>query len=93
MRSSDNPDGQPKVWVAPVAPGYNPILLYGGTTCVPRNGGETMRRLYEGNLASSPDAWLLISWNEIAENSHIVPLTRHGQLYLDTIKGVIRASR
>jgi hypothetical protein len=93
VRSTKNPDGSSKVWLAPFAPGYNPVLLYGGTTCVPRNDGETMRRLFQGNLASNPDGWLFISWNEIAEASHIVPLTRYDETYLDAIRNVIEAGQ
>ena len=88
VRSTRNPDGSKKVWLAPLAPGYNPVLLHGGDTCVPRNNGDTMRRLFLGNLASQPDGWLLISWNEIAEGSHIVPLTRWGNAYLDVVRSI-----
>ena len=91
MRSTRNPDGSSKVRLAPIAPGYNPVLLYGGSTCVPRRNGETMLRLFQGNRASNPDGWLLISWNEIAEASHIVPLTRYDQTYLRVIESIIAA--
>ena len=40
--SGRNADGTAKVWVAPAAPGYNSELI-GGTSCVPRRGGETLR--------------------------------------------------
>jgi hypothetical protein len=92
VRSTRNPDGSSKVWLAPLAPGYNPVLLYGGDTCVPRNNGDTIRRLFAGNLASNPDGWLFISWNEIAEASHIVPLTRYDDTYLDAIRNVIETA-
>jgi hypothetical protein len=92
VRSTRNPDGADKVWLAPLAPGYNPVLLHGGDTCVPRNDGDTMRRLFEGNLASQPDGWLLISWNEIAEGSYVVPLTRYGDAYLDVLRSIIAAN-
>jgi hypothetical protein len=93
VRSTRNPDGSSKVWLAPLAPGYNPVLLRGGDTCVPRNDGDTMRRLFQGNLASQPDGWLLISWNEIAEGSYIVPLTRYGDAYLDVVRSLISVSQ
>jgi hypothetical protein len=93
VRSTGNPDGSNKVWLAPLAPGYDPVLLHGGDTCVPRNDGETMRRLFQGNLASQPDGWLLISWNEIAEGSYIVPLTRYGDAYLNVVRSIITASQ
>ena len=50
-----------------------------------------MRRLYQGNKASNPDGWLLISWNEIAEASHIVPLTRYDHTYLELTKRLVDA--
>jgi hypothetical protein len=56
---------------------------------VPRNAGATMRALYDGNRASNPDGWTLISWNEISEGSYIVPLTRYGPLFTNTLKAII----
>ena len=82
--SGPNPDGAPKTWFAPLTPGYNSTLI-GGSTCVPRKDGETLGRLYEGNRASRPDAWVLISWNEIAEGTYVQPLTRWGSRYTDLI--------
>lgn len=90
VRSTKNPDGSNKVWLAPFTPGYNSQLLYNTPTCVPRNSGQTMHALFDGNLQSNPDGWTFISWNEIAEGSYIVPLTRYGNLYLDTIQNVIQ---
>jgi hypothetical protein len=81
--------GQGKAWFAPFTPGYNAQLLYGTSTCVSRNSGQTMHTLFQGNLRSNPDGWFMISWNEIAEGSYIVPLTRYGQLYTDTLKSII----
>ena len=92
VRATKNPDGSNKVWLAPFAPGYNPVLLYGGNTCVPRNNGDTMRRLYQGNAASNPDGWLLISWNEIAEASHIVPLTHYDHTYLNSLHNLLQTN-
>jgi len=80
-----------KRWYAPVAPGYNSNLI-GGSTCVPRKGGETMRKIWEGNAASNPDGWGLISWNEIAENSHIQPMQKWGNTYTDVLSGLIRST-
>jgi hypothetical protein len=84
-----NPDGRPKTWLAPFTPGYNAQLLYGTSTCVPRQNGQTMHALFQGNKASNPDGWTFISWNEISEGSYIVPLTRYGQQYTDALKSVI----
>jgi hypothetical protein len=80
---------QGKTWFAPFTPGYNAQLLYGTSTCVPRNNGQTIHKLFQGNLASNPDGWFFISWNEIAEGSYIVPLTRYGQQYTNELKTVI----
>jgi hypothetical protein len=48
-----------------------------------------MHKIFQGNLASNPDGWFFISWNEIAEGSYVVPLTRYGTLYTDTLKSVV----
>jgi hypothetical protein len=80
--SGANPDGSAKRWFAPFAPGYDSKLL-GGSTCVPRNGLRTLQTLFDGNAASNPDGWVLISWNEIAESTYVVPLERYGRTYLD----------
>jgi hypothetical protein len=87
--SGPNPDGSNKLWFAPFTPGYD-SQLNGGSTCVPRKGGETMRALFEGNAATDPDAWVLISWNEISENTHIEPLQRWGTTYLDAVEEIVR---
>jgi hypothetical protein len=86
--SGANPDGSRKLWFAPVAPGYN-SQLNGGSTCVPRNDGQTMRLLFNGNSATNPDGWTLISWNEIAEGSYVEPLQRYGSRYLDVLREIL----
>jgi hypothetical protein len=48
-----------------------------------------MHELFRGNQASRPDGWMFISWNEIAEGSYIVPLTRYGQQYTNELTSVI----
>lgn len=93
VRSVKNPDGSTKTWLAPFAPGYNATLLYGTPTCVPRDDGQTMHKIYDGNLATEPDGWTLISWNEISEGSYIVPLTRYGDLYTNTLADIIRTGQ
>lgn len=87
--SGRNADGTAKVWVAPAAPGYNSELI-GGTSCVPRRGGETLRTLMSGNGSTSPDAFGFISWNEIAEGTYIDPMTRYGRQSLDALSAIIR---
>ena len=89
VRSTKNPDGSAKIWLAPFAPGFNAQLRYGSSGCVPRKRGETMRRLFAGNSQSDPNGWLFISWNEIAEGTYITPLTRYGNFYLNTMSNVI----
>ena len=86
--SGPNPDGSAKIWVAPAAPGFDTQLV-GGSSCVPRRGGDTLRKLIEGNGATKPDAWGVISWNEIAEGTYIDPMTRYGTQDLQALSGVI----
>ncbi|HKC27416.1 MAG TPA: hypothetical protein VKB75_05345 [Jatrophihabitans sp.] len=80
-----NPDGSGKVWIAPLIPGYNKKLA-GGSSCVPRKGGQTIRTIYRGNLASKPADFGLISWNEVSEGSYIDPMTRYGSQDLAALK-------
>ncbi len=82
-----------KRWFAPFAPGYNSILLSGGTTCVPRRNGDTMRLLWSGNSVSNPDGWGLISWNEIGENSHIQPLQKWGNVYINVLSEITQSNK
>jgi hypothetical protein len=77
-----------KRWYAPLNPGYNSSLLDGGT-CIPRRNGETLRTVWNGNLASNPDGWGFISWNEIAENTHILPMQKWGSTYLNVLSSLI----
>lgn len=93
MREVKNPGGATKTWLAPFTPGYNAMLLYDTPTCVPRDDGETMHKLYDGNAASDPAGWTFISWNEISEGSYIVPLTRYGDLYTNTLADIISTGR
>jgi len=86
--SGTNPDGSRKVWVAPFTPGYDKQLA-GGSSCVPRNGGRTLKTLFDGNAATHPDDFGLISWNEITEGSYIDPMTRYGSQDLTMLQSVI----
>ena len=87
--SGPNPDGSAKVWVAPLIPGYNKQLA-GGSACVPRRGGQTIRTLFVGNGATNPDAFGLISWNEISEGSYIDPMARYGYQDLNALSALIK---
>ena len=80
-----------KRWYAPINPGYNPNLLTGELTCIPRRNGDTIRLLWSGNSASNPDGWGFISWNEIAENTHIKPMQRWGTTSLDVLSQLINS--
>src|SRR5581483_3022709 len=88
VRSSRNPDGSAKQFFSPLAPGYNKVLG-GGSGCVPRDGGQTMKDIYAGNSAVHPDGWMVISWNEIDEGTYIVPLERYGTQSLSTLSQII----
>jgi len=78
-----------KKWYAPLTPGYNSRLLNGSGNCIPRKNGATLRDVWNGNLASNPDGWGLISWNEIAENSHIKPMQKWGNTYVNVLASLI----
>jgi hypothetical protein len=84
--SAVNPDGSRKLWYSSFTPGHNSFLLTGSTNCTPRNDGQTMVRLFDGNSASDPDGWALISWNEIAEGTYVLPMQRYGARYLDVLR-------
>jgi hypothetical protein len=93
VRSSPhNADGSAKVWVAPFIPGYDKQLA-GGTSCVPRKGGQTLRSVFDGNLATHPDDWGLISWNEVTEGSYITPMTRYGSQELTMLHSIVATGR
>ena len=89
VRSTRNPDGSAKQFFAPLAPGYNKIIG-GGSGCVPRLGGQTMRNIYAGNSMANPDGWTVISWNEIDEGTYIVPLERYGDQSVQTLSSIIQ---
>ena len=89
--SGRNPDGSRKRWFAPLAPGFN-TQLAGGDTCVPRKGGRTLKTLYAGNARTRPDGWVVISWNEITENTYLVPMQRYGRQSTSTLRSIIDAA-
>src|SRR5690349_13657204 len=81
-----------KRWYAPLNPGFNTALLTGNSTCVPRRNGDTIRSLWNGNAGSNPDGWGFISWNEVAENTHIKPMQKWGTTSLDVLSGLIHST-
>jgi hypothetical protein len=78
-----------KRWYAPLAPGYNSRILNGTGTCIPRRNGDTLRALWAGNSKSNPDGWGVISWNEVGENTHILPLQKWGNTYVSVLSSLI----
>jgi hypothetical protein len=80
---------QQKLWFAPLNGGYNKSNFGIGGSCILRNQGETMRRVYEGNKASAPNGWMYISWNEFYENTYVEPSKRYSRFYLDQLKAII----
>jgi hypothetical protein len=72
------------LWIAPAAPGFDSRLI-GGTSVVPRRGGETLRRELDAAAASSPDAIAVISWNEFSENTFVEPSRDNGATALNVI--------
>lgn len=72
------------LWIAPAAVGFDARKV-GGTTVVPRLGGETLRTEIDAALASPADALGLISWNEYSESSNIEPSVRYGYRALDVV--------
>jgi hypothetical protein len=83
-----NPNGSVKTWVAPFAPGFD-TRLAGGSSCTPRKGTRTLRRLFDGNLRTHPSDWALISWNEITEASYVMPLRRYGRQSLTMLHTIV----
>lgn len=80
--------GAQKLWFAPMSPGYNKSNFGVGGTCVPRNGTQTLRTIYETNAKSKPDGWMVISWNEFFENTYVEPSARFGNTYLAAIRAL-----
>jgi hypothetical protein len=81
-----------KLWFAPMTGGFNTAALAGGSTCIPRNNGETIQRLYDGNKGSNPNGWFFISWNEYFENTYLEPSARDGSRALDVLHSIIAGS-
>ncbi|MGH7691817.1 MAG: hypothetical protein ACREOA_03815 [Candidatus Dormibacteria bacterium] len=79
--------GAGKLWFAPFIPGYDDQLV--GGNCVPRNGLQTLRSVWQVNAASHPDAWFGISWNEFVENTYLEPSQAYGSTYLDELHRLI----
>lgn len=87
-----NADGSRKAWIAPVIAGYDKQLA-GGSSCVPRKAGQTLRAVFDGNLPTAPEAWGLISWNEITEGTYIDPMVRYGRQDLNMLTSIVANGR
>jgi hypothetical protein len=87
-RLSDRLHVEHKLWFSPLSAGYNKSSFGIGGTCVPRRGGSTLRTIYDVNRQSNPDGWMLISWNEIFENTYVEPSVRYGTTFLDAIRSL-----
>jgi len=59
-----------------LVPGRRPLLL-------PRDNGETYRKVWENALAADPDWILITSFNEWYEGTEIEPSEEYGDQYLD----------
>ena len=75
------------LWIAPAAPGFDARQV-GGTSVVPRNGGDTLRTELNTAATSSPDAIGLISWNEFSENTFVEPSHAFGSTALKVIADI-----
>ena len=76
--------GQPKVWAAGVAPGWDNTRQDNPTKVqVSRDGGNYYSERWRAALASNPDLITITSWNEWGEGTAIEPGTSYGNLYLD----------
>jgi hypothetical protein len=78
------------IWVAPVAPGFDARQV-GGRSVVDRRDGETLRRSWQGALATVPDLIGVISWNEWSENTFIEPSVGLGTRDLDVLRDLTGA--
>lgn len=72
------------LWIPPFAPGFDARLV-GGSSEVPREDGQTLRRELAAARDSDPDALGLISWNEFSENTHVEPSEEHGTTTLHAL--------
>ena len=75
--------GQPKVWAAGVAPGWdNSRQGASARVVVNRENGNYYARRWEAALSSDPGLVTVSSWNEWGEGSEIEPGASYGNLYL-----------
>jgi len=77
-----------KAWFPPFTGGFNTQLI-GGSSCVPRNGVQTLDAVWNLNVGSKPQGWFGISWNEFVENTYLEPSSLYGSTYLAEISRLI----
>jgi len=80
--AADN--GQPRLWVATVMPGWNDLKTGRSAAYVrDRQNGQFYEESWQAAIASRPDWIIITSFNEWIENSYIEPSQNYGNLYLD----------
>ncbi len=77
-----------KSWFAPFIPGYDKQLV--GGSCVPRDGVQTLDKVWGVNSQSHPQGWFGISWNEFEENTYFQPSLHYGSTYLRALQQLIQ---
>ncbi len=80
-----------KIWIAPIAPGFDATLI-GGHIVAPRNNGDTLRLRHAAAAASGADLIGLISWNEFTENTHLEPSINYGDAYVRLMASLATAA-
>lgn len=77
-------NGQDRLWVATVMPGWNDLKTGRSSAYVrDRENGGFYRACWEGAIATQPDWIIITSFNEWIENSYIEPGQAYGNVYLD----------
>lgn len=75
----------------PIYPGFDKRRGCDGQTLyVPRNGGETMQRLYALLMSYHPDGLLISTFNEWHEGTEVEPSREFGFFYLDLVSILTR---
>ncbi len=77
-----------KSWFSPFIAGYDKQLV--GGSCVPRDGLQTLDKVWSVNSQSHPQAWFGISWNEYEENTYLQPSVNYGATYLRALQQLIQ---
>lgn len=75
------------LWVGlSILPGYDDTKLNRAITWkLPRENGETLRKLYRYAVEANPDAILLVSFNEWHEGTEVEPSKEFGDFYIQEL--------